>query len=56
MLPRQIVTWPDPALSLKITDFAAGDDKKPVWDEDRIKLLELSTHQKPCRKCMSKFL
>lgn len=50
MLPREIVTWTDPAVSLKITDFAADDDKKAVWDEDSIKLLERSTHWKPCRQ------
>lgn len=50
MLLRDIVTWTDPAVSLKITDFAAEDDKKAVWKEDRIKLLEFSTRQKLCHQ------
>lgn len=42
LLPREIVTWAEFPVSLKITDFAAEDGKKAAWDEEQIQLAELS--------------
>jgi len=50
MLSRKIVTLTEPSVFLKISDFAAEDDKKAVCDEDRIKLLGRSTCRKPCHQ------